>query len=138
MKNIIIKTVFSIAIISFFIFISTSCQKENDPKKVTYTIVGFGDPYKVVYAIGDGSKTKVETIKPNGISDAWSYSFSEMPGGITYLYIESKEDISASMSFNAAILINGTTFQKASYYDKNRITSTDTVYVIKRSGTIPF
>ena len=116
----------------------SSCQKENDPKKVTYFIKGFGDPYKIIYTYGDGSKTKVETITPNGISDTWSYSFSDIPGEITYIYVESKEDISASMSFNVSTLINGTTFRKALNYDRQKINGTDTVYYIKRSGTIPF
>ncbi len=116
----------------------TSCQKDNDPKKVTYFVKGFGDPYKIVYTYGDGSKTKTETVDPKGISDVWSFSFSDMPGEITYFYIESKEDISNSMSFNASILIDGKTFQKAQNYDREIVSGTDTVKVIKRSGTIPF
>ena len=116
----------------------SSCQKENDPKKVTYFIKGFGSPYKVIYTYGEGSNTKVETITPHGISDTWSYSFSDIPGEITYIYVESKEDISASMSFNVSTLINGTTFQKALYYDRKKINGIDTVFYIKRSGTIPF
>lgn len=125
-------------VIAFTIVFSFSCQKDNDTKKVTYFIKGFGDPYKVVYTYGEGSKTHVETITPSGISDTWSFSFDDIPGAITYLYIESKEDISGSMSFNASILINETTFQKALSYDRAKITPTDTVYYIKRSGTIPF
>jgi hypothetical protein len=116
----------------------TSCQKDNDPKKVTYFVKGFGDPYKIVYTYGDGSKTKTEKVDPKGISDVWSFSFSDMPGEITYFYIESKEDISNSMSFNASILIDGKTFQKAQNYDREIVSGTDTVKVIKRSGTIPF
>ena len=114
------------------------CQKENDPKTVTYFIKGFGDPYKVVYAYGEGSATKTETITPNGISDTWSYSFSARPGEITYLYVESKEDISNSMEFTCSILIDGKTFQKALSYDLKRVVGSDTVNTIKRSGTVPF
>ena len=116
----------------------TSCQKDNDPKKVTYFVKGFGDPYKIVYTYGDGSKTKTEKVDPQGISDVWSFTFSDVPGEITYFYIESKEDISNSMSFNASILIDGKTFQKAQNYDREIVSGTDTVKVIKRSGTIPF
>jgi len=137
-KNLYKKLAYILSLIIVFTLISTSCQKDNDTKKVTYFVTGFGDSYKVVYAYGEGSKTHVETITPNGISDTWSFSFHDVPGAITYIYIESKEDISASMKFNVSTLINGTTFQKSSNYDKARITPTDTVFVIKRSGTIPF
>jgi len=125
-------------VLAFTIVFAFSCQKDNDPKKVTYFVKGFGDPYKVVYTYGEGAKTHVETITPNGISDTWSFSFEDIPGAITYIYVESKEDISGSMSFNVSTLINGTTFQKALYYDRSKVTATDTVYYIKRSGTIPF
>ncbi len=128
----------NILLILITVLMTTACQKENDPKKITYFVQGFGDPYEVVYTYGDGSLTKKQNITPQGISDVWKFSFTAPPGEITYLYIESKEDISASMSFNASILIDGKTFQKALSYDKQLIKGSDTVYIIKRSGTVPY
>lgn len=128
---------YMIIIISLFIGL-TACQKENDTKNVTYFIKGFTDPYKVTYTYGELSKTKTETVTPNGINSVWSSSFNAMPGEICYIYVESKEDIQNSMSFVTSILINGATFQQAKSYDLTRIVNGDTVKTIKRSGTIPF
>ena len=127
-----------ILLLLVIIVTAAACQKDDEPKNVTYFVQGFGDSYKVVYSYGEGNATKVETVKPQGISDVWKFSFTAPPGEITYLYIESKEDISASMSFNASILIDGKTFQKALSYDKQLIKGSDTVYIIKRSGTVPY
>jgi hypothetical protein len=123
----------------FLVFAFSACQVENDEKTVTYFVKGFTEPYKVVYTYGEDSKTKTETIDPAGSIDyTWQYSFSDLPGEICYIYIESDEDISNSMRFNTSILINRKTHQKAVSYDKTTISGTDTVSTIKRSMTIPF
>lgn len=130
------KKIIGIIIIALTALIG--CQKDNEPKEVTYFIQGFGDPYKVVFTYGDSSATKTQTVTPDGISDSWSYSFTALPGEIAYIYVESKEDISNSMHFITAILIDGKIYQKALSYDLTRVVGNDTVNTIKRSGTIPF
>lgn len=130
------KSILILVVLSLFM---AACQKENDTKKVTYFVTGFADQYKVVYSYGENSKTHTETVDPSGSpAFTWDFSFDALPGEITYIYIESKEDISNSSNFNASILIDGKTFQKALSYDKTRIVNSDTVNFIKRSGTIPF
>ena len=119
------------------IFVLVSCQKDRDPVEVDYLITGFGDSYTVSYLNPDG-KTITKTITPNGISDKWEYSFLAEPGTPLYLYIKSKEDISASMSFNVGLLINGKYYQQAKNYDGPFIANGDTMYEIKRSGVVPF
>jgi hypothetical protein len=119
------------------IFILASCQKDRDPAEVDYLITGFGSPYTVSYLDADGS-TITRTITPNGISDKWEYTFLAEPGTPLYLYIKSKEDISANMSFNVGLLIDGKYYQQAKNYDGTLIVKGDTIYEIKRSGVVPF
>lgn len=130
------KIVFIILALSL---VAVACQKENDDKKVTYFIKGFADPYKVIYAYGEANKTIIETVDPqSNLNYTWTYEFSAMPGEITYLYIESKENIVNPKTFLAAILIDGKQYQKASNWDNTVIVASDTLKYIKRSGTIPF
>jgi len=121
----------------FAIIVLASCQKERDQVNVDYRIQGFGDPYTVSYLDVDGS-TKTIKVSPDGISDVWSYSFLADPGTPLYLYVKSKEDISNSMSFSLALIINGKFYQQAKSYDGTVVIKGDTVHEIKRSGVVPF
>ncbi|MBN2745972.1 MAG: hypothetical protein JXR34_04535 [Bacteroidales bacterium] len=117
----------------------SSCQKDNDEVQVVYAIKGFSQPYKVVYAIGDLNKTEVFNIDPAGsTSYEWKAELQAVPGKVTYLYVESDENISNVSGFHATIFVEGKVFRRAYDYDGTRQMPNDTTFYIKQFGTIPF
>ncbi len=114
--------------------ISVSCQKDGDPKKVSYMITGLSDNYSVVYIDADG-KTISKDVTPAGLSSNWTQDFTMDQGSPVYLYLKFKEDISSSMRFSMGIIIDGKYEYQAKYYEK---TIGDTIFEVKRGGIVPF
>lgn len=114
--------------------ISVSCQKNGDPKKVSYMITGLADQYSVVFLDADG-KSISANVTPNGPSSEWTKDFTMEQGSPVYLYVKFKEDITYSTSFNMGIIINGKYEYQAKYYDKN---TGDTIFEVKRAGVVPY
>lgn len=114
--------------------VSISCQKDGDPKKVSYMITGLADQYSVVYLDADG-KSISSNVNPNGPSSKWTQDFTMEEGSPVYLYLKFKEDITSSMSFNMGIIINGKYEYQAKYYEKN---TGDSIFEVKRAGVVPY
>lgn len=114
--------------------VSISCQKDGDPKKVSYMITGLADQYSVVYLDADGNSIS-GNVNPNGPSSKWTQDFTMEEGSPVYLYLKFKEDITSSMSFNMGIIINGKYEYQAKYYEKN---TGDSIFEVKRAGVVPY
>lgn len=114
--------------------ISVSCQKDGDPKKVSYMITGLADDYSVVYLDADG-KSVSSNVVSDGLSSKWVKEFTMEQGSPVYLYLKFKEDITSNMSFSMGILVNGKYQYQAKYYEK---TIGDTIFEVKRSGIVPY
>ncbi len=122
-----------------FLAVLSSCQKDNDEVQVVYAVKGFSQPYKVIYALGDLNKTDTLTVNPAGnASYEWKAELNSMPGEVTYLYVQSDEEISNYTGFHATIFVEGKVFRRAYSYDGTRIMPNDTTFYIKQFGTIPF
>lgn len=133
------RYIFLIAIIAVAL---TSCQKEDDVRKVTYLVTGLSSPFKVVY-ISEDDSTMVDTISPTSISQKWTVSHYQKPGKPAYIYIEGTDVVGlqssvTQMKFNMSILVDNKIVQKALNYDILKYTTADTLFVVKRSCTIPF
>lgn len=114
--------------------ISVSCQKDGDPKKVSYMITGLADDYSVVYLDADG-KSVSSNVVSEGISSRWVKDFTMDQGSPVYLYLKFKEDITSNMSFSMGIIIDGKYEYQAKYYEK---TIGDTIFEVKRGGVVPY
>lgn len=127
MKNIVL-------IFIALMVISVSCQKDGDPKKVSYMITGLADDYSVVYLDADG-KSVSSNVVSQGISSRWAKDFTMDQGSPVYLYLKFKEDITSNMSFSMGIIIDGKYEYQAKYYEK---TIGDTIFEVKRGGVVPY
>jgi gamma-glutamyl-gamma-aminobutyrate hydrolase PuuD len=127
MKNIIV-------IFIALLIVSVSCQKDGDPKKVSYMITGLADNYSVVYLDADGKSVSKE-VNSEGLSSKWTQDFTMDQGSPVYLYLKFKEDITSNMSFSMGIIIDGKYEYQAKYYEK---TIGDTIFEVKRGGVVPF
>ncbi len=125
--------IITLVFVVLIIFVG-SCQKDGDPKEISYTITGLSDPYSIVYLNASG-KSISERITPSGSTMIWNKNFTMEEGSPVYLYLKFKEDISSSMSFNMGIIINGKYAYQAKYYEKN---NGDTIFEVKRAGIVPY
>lgn len=127
MKNIIVLLIISL-------FVVTSCSKEYDDKSVTYQITGLEKDFRVSFIDEEGA-TITEYINPLNADDVWKYSFTGTQGDIVYLFSEFKDIDLDPTKFKFRILIDGKVYKDAYNYDKN---IGDTLFRVRRSGTIPF
>lgn len=125
----------NIAIIFALLFLLSSCQKDQDLRKVTYQIGGLKDPYKVVY-LNENGETITKTVTPVSASKPWIMTFNKNEGEIIYVYLEHKEKFSpGSMTFYAGIYVDGKAYQVARSHD---LSVGDSIFKVKRAGTVPF
>jgi len=127
MKNIVL-------IFIALLVISVSCQKDGDPKKVSYMITGLADDYSVVYIDADGNSISSSVVS-SGLSSKWVKEFTMDQGSPVYLYLKFKEDITSNMGFSMGILVDGKYEYQAKYFEK---TIGDTIFEVKRGGVVPY
>ena len=129
MRNIII----SIIILSVAF---ASCSKTGEPRKVKYYISGLAEPFDIVYQAKDSVIS--ETIDLESINDVWTYQFEADQGSITYLYIESQEEVASSMELLISINIDNKVFRQAEDWDGTKVAGGDTLFYVHQRGTVPF
>lgn len=127
MKNIVLVFI-------ALLVISVSCQKDGDPKKVSYMITGLADDYSVVYLDADGNSISANVVS-NGLSSKWVKEFTMEQGSPVYLYLKFTEDITSNMGFSMGILVDGKYEYQAKYFEK---TIGDTIFEVKRGGVVPY
>jgi hypothetical protein len=112
-----------------------SCSKEGEPRQVKYFIKGLSDPFKIVYQTENGMVT--DSVDLVGNTTEWSYSFEAEQGDITYMYIESKENLDNTMNAFIGIMIDNQVFRQSKNWDGTKGPNNDIYYSLQR-GTIPF
>jgi len=112
-----------------------SCSKEGEPRYVKYLVKNLTDTITVTYQTPDGTVTEVIPFDNN--KREWSYSFEAEQGDITYMYIESKENLDNTMNAFIGILIDNQVFRQSKNWDGTKGPNNDIYYSLHR-GTIPF
>lgn len=128
MRNIIISIIILSAALA-------SCSKSGEPRTVKYYISGLAEPFTITYQKED--TVIQEIIDLESINDVWTYSFEAEQGHITYLYLESQEEVAASMELLISINIDNKVFRQSEDWDGYKVAG-DTVFYVHQRGTVPF
>ena len=135
MKN-IKKLGVLLIIAAFGLTIFSSCEKDTDPRQVTYVVKGLTSPFQVAYVDGSGNTIQLDSVQTN----MWTATTTAERGDIVYLYLRYRDDIGIGSNFQFRILINGKVYKEAFGKDKDWATDPTFTfpYQIIRQGTVPY
>ncbi len=113
--------------ILFFLFALSSCEVNDDIRKITYRISDNESGFDVTYK-NENDEMITENVNISSAEDVWEYSFQAQEGDIYYVSAIYK-DINTGIKVQA--LIDGKVAgQNSSLYD--------TLHFVITSGTIPY
>ncbi|MCF8228407.1 MAG: hypothetical protein K9G58_12385 [Bacteroidales bacterium] len=122
MKKYIILTILSLSLIGI-----SSCEKNDEARKVVYQISDNQSGFEVSYRNASG-EVKKEQVIPESKEDVWKYTFEAREGEI--IYVSGIYD-DVTTGIKVQILLDGKLFkEKSSLYD--------TLNYVIVSGTVPF
>lgn len=149
-------------IFAFGLLLISSCEKDTDPRKVTYLIRGLTSKFRVAYIDETGKTIQLDKIEPDSVKnvlnvynkvndstyvfereiqgDFWSVDLQADRGDILYLFLEYDDNVGMSTGegFQFRILINGKVYKEAFGRDKELGIESDFKYRIIRQGNVPF
>jgi len=120
----IYRFLFVLSFISVFTLIS--CEKNTQPKNVTYEISRSISGFSVTYKDASGELIK-EKITTASAEDVWRYSFEGIPRDVIYVSASYKDINSA---IRVRLLVDGKVYKEAA-------TKYDTTMFVTVSGIIP-
>ncbi len=123
-----------VSILMILLIALSACQKDFEERSITYLITGLANPYRVTYVNETGEAT-TENIAPVNDDQVWHYNFTAQQGDILYMFAEFTDIELVPTKFKFRILINGKVFKESFGYDHN---IGDTLFRVKRAGTVPF
>lgn len=131
MKQIISGILLSIGIIVFI-----SCEKDTDPRDISYAVKGLSSEYKLTYVINGSNFSSIVYGKDTSIS------FKADKGEVLYFDVKYKDDVDKMSGFSALITCNKTILKESYAYDMKWADSATTnvpyPFEIILSSTVPY